>query len=481
MRDLVERALNLAQVRGAWYADMRIVHRRTQVVEVKNGLVEALSEDESRGFGVRVLVNGAWGFASSARLEPAEVDRVTVLAVRTARASARVPGRQPVHLGPPVTHVATYRTPVQVDPFAVPLERQIALLVEASRALQQGPEVRVAKASVECRREWKVFGNTEGAFVEQEITETGAGLEATAVGHGNVQKRSYPNSFGRHQATRGYELVESLDLVGHAPRVGEEAVRLLTAPPCPSGVTTIILDATQLALQVHESCGHPAELDRVLGTEASYAGTSFLTLDKRGTFRYGSEIVNLTADATTPGGLGTFGYDDEGVPAQRTPLVRDGLFVGYLMSRETAALLGLPSNGCMRADGWNRIPLIRMTNVNLEPGEWEWEDLLADTEGGLYLETNKSWSIDDRRLNFQFGTEVAFAIQGGRLGTLYKNATYTGITPQFWRSCDAICNARYWNVWGTPNCGKGQPGQIAHVGHGTAPARFRNVQVGLMR
>ncbi|MGQ9595342.1 MAG: TldD/PmbA family protein, partial [Anaerolineae bacterium] len=161
--------------------------------------------------------------------------------------------------------------------------------------------------------------------------------------------------------------------------------------------------------------------------------------------------------------------------------VRDGLFVGYLMSRETAALLGLPSNGCMRADGWNRIPLIRMTNVNLEPGEWEWEDLLADTEGGLYLETNKSWSIDDRRLNFQFGTEVAFAIQGGRLGTLYKNATYTGITPQFWRGCDAICNARSWNVWGTPNCGKGQPGQIAHVGHGTAPARFRNVQVGLMR
>ncbi|MGQ9568353.1 MAG: PmbA/TldA family metallopeptidase, partial [Anaerolineae bacterium] len=233
MRDLVERALNVAQVRGAWYADMRIVHRRTQVVEVRNGLVEALSEDESRGFGVRVLVNGAWGFASSARLEPAEVDRVTALAVQIARASARVPGRQPVHLGPPVTHMATYRTPVQVDPFAVPLERKIALLVEASRALQQGPEVRVAKASLECQREWKVFGNTEGAFVEQEITETGAGLEATAVGHGDVQKRSYPNSFGRHQATRGYELVESLDLVGHAPRVGGGGGGAPPPPPPP--------------------------------------------------------------------------------------------------------------------------------------------------------------------------------------------------------------------------------------------------------
>jgi TldD protein len=232
---------------------------------------------------------------------------------------------------------------------------------------------------------------------------------------------------------------------------------------------------------VHESCGHPIELDRVLGTEAAYAGTSFLTIDKLGNFRYGSPIVNITADATTPGGLGTFGFDDEGVPAHATPIIRAGIFVGYLTSRETAASLGQASNGTMRADGWNRLPIIRMTNINLEPGEWRFDDLVADTEDGLYMEMNKSWSIDDKRLNFQFATEIAYEIKKGKLGRLFKNATYTGITPAFWGGCDAICNRDHWAVWGTPNCGKGQPSQTAHVGHGTAPARFRGVQVGVMK
>jgi TldD protein len=303
-----------------------------------------------------------------------------------------------------------------------------------------------------------------------------------------MQQRSYPNSFGRHQGTAGYEFVQQWDLAGNARRMGEEAVALLSAPQCPGGVTTLILDGPQLALQVHESCGHPIELDRVFGTEAAYAGTSFLTPDKYGTFRYGSELVNLTADAVTPTGLGTFGYDDEGVPAQRTDIVRNGTFVGYLTSRETATQLHrlrpdapTRSNGSMRADGWDRIPLIRMTNVSLQPGQWTLDDLIADTDEGIYMITNKSWSIDDRRLNFQFGTELAYEIKDGRLGGMLKNATYTGITPEFWGSCDAICDADHWHVWGTPNCGKGQPGQVAHTGHGAAPARFRNVRVGVMR
>jgi len=243
-------------------------------------------------------------------------------------------------------------------------------------------------------------------------------------------------------------------------------------------VTTVILDPTQVALQVHESCGHPIELDRVLGMEASYAGTSFLTPEKRGRFRYGSELVTIVADATVPTGLGTFGYDDEGVPAQRVPIVVNGIFQNYLTSRETAALFGEASNGTMRADGWNHIPLIRMTNINLEPGPWRFEDLITDTDRGIYMQTNRSWSIDDKRLNFQFGTEIAWEIVGGKLGRMLKNATYTGITPEFWASCDAIC--REWTMWGTPNCGKGQPGQIAHVGHGAAAARFRGVRVGVM-
>jgi len=480
LRELTDRALNVAEIKGAAYADVRIVRRENQSLVVKNGIVGALSQDEDQGFGVRVILDGAWGFASSSLLSLQEVERVTALATEIARASALVK-TQDVDIGFPIVYADTYRTPVKTDPFQVPLEKKIELLMAADAGMRLAKGVAVAQSNLQFVREHKVFASSEGAFIEQEIIESGGGLEATAVGEGEVQKRSYPNSFGRHQGTGGYELVEEMDLVGNAQRVGEEAVALLTAPQCPSLATTIILGATQLALQVHESCGHPIELDRVFGTEASYAGTSFLTTEKLGNFRYGSDIVNITADATIPRGLGTFGYDDEGVPAHRVPIVQAGMFVGYLTSRETAAMIGQESNGCMRADGWNRIPIIRMTNINLEPGEWDFDDLVADTEDGIYMEMNKSWSIDDKRLNFQFGTEMAYQIKNGQLGQLYKNATYTGITPQFWAGCDAICNQKHWNVWGTPNCGKGQPSQTAHVGHGTAPARFRNVQVGVMR
>jgi TldD protein len=480
LKELTDRALNLAKAKGAAYADMRIVRRTSQSITVKNGVVASLENNTSVGFGVRVVVDGAWGFASSALMEPKEVDRIAALAVQIAKASALFK-LESANLGAPVAHVAKYQTPVKIDPFSVPLDKKLELLLAADAAMRAVNGVKVGKASAGFIREQKTFANTEGAYIEQDLVETGGGLEALAVGNDDVQKRSYPNSFGRHQGTAGYELLEEMDLLGNATRVGEEAVMLLSAPACPSGVTTLILGATQLGLQVHESCGHPIELDRVMGTEAAYAGTSFLTLEKLGNFRYGSPVVNITADATIPGGLGTFGYDDEGVEAQSTPIIREGMFVGYLTSRETASKLGQRSNGTMRADGWNRIPIIRMTNVNLEPGEWEFDDLIADTDDGIYMEMNKSWSIDDKRLNFQFGTEVAYEIKNGKMGALLKNATYTGITPQFWGGCDAICNRNHWNVWGTPNCGKGQPGQVAHVGHGTAPARFRNVQVGVMK
>ncbi len=490
MKDFTDRALNLAQIQGATYADVRVVRRRTQNITVKNGVVEALSDNESQGFGVRVVVDGSWGFASSALLTPAEVDRVTALAVKIARASALFK-LYDVELGPAVDSVGTYRTQVEVDPWDVSWEDKIGLLLEADEGLRATQGVMVASSSLAFWRESKTFANSEGAFVEQEIIESGGGVEATAVNPqaGEIQKRSYPNAFGRDQRSEGWEAILRMDLPGNASRVGREAVMLLSADPCPSRVTTLILGPTQLALQVHESCGHPIELDRVFGTEASYAGTSFLTPEKYGAFRYGSEVVNLSADATIPGGLGTFGWDDEGVPAQRVPIVRRGMFVGYLTSRETAQQLRQAvgedapqtSGGAMRADGWNRIPIIRMTNVNLEPGEWEFDDLVADTDDGIYMEMNKSWSIDDKRLNFQFGTEVAYEIKNGKMGRLFKNATYTGLTPQFWASCDAICNQNHWRLWGTPNCGKGQPGQIAHTGHGTAPARFRDVQVGVMK
>jgi TldD protein len=409
--------------------------------------------------------------------------------VTLARASAPARARD-THLAPPAAASGTYRTPVQVDPFTVPVEQKAALLLEADRRMRSVQEVGTARGSLVCIREKKTYASSEGASIEQEIIETGGGIVALAVGEGEMQQRSYPNSFGRDQRTSGYEFIVESDLPGHAEQIATEAAALLTAAPCPSEVTTLILGPTQMALQIHESCGHPVELDRVLGSEAAYAGTSFLTPDKLDSFRYGSAIVNLTADATLPGGLGTFGWDDEGVPAQRVELVRNGLFVGYLTSRETAAQLArlkgkstayARSGGAMRASGWNRIPLVRMTNVSLEPGEWTLDDLIADTDAGIYMETNRSWSIDDKRLNFQFGTEIGYEIKNGKQSRLLKNCTYAGITPQFWRSCDAICSRDHWQVWGTPNCGKGQPTQIAHTGHGASPARFRNVRTGVMR
>ena len=478
MKELLLRALDTARKRGATYADVRFVHTLTQSVQVKNGRVEAVNSEESSGFGIRVIANDGWGFAASSRLNAREVDAVAATAVRIAKASSSV-HRRPVEIGDSLAVRGSYATPVRREPLAVSLAEKVDLLVRATEVMAKVPLVKVAEAGCDVIKTTKTFASTEGSYIEQELCETGCGISATAVGSGELQTRGYPMSTGRHQASKGWEFVEELDLLGNAPRVAEEAVALLTARQCPTAVTTVILDGGQTALQVHESCGHPVELDRVFGTEAAYAGTSFLTLDKLGSFRYGSELVNINIDATLPGGLGTFGYDDEGVPAQRAQMVKDGILVGYLTSRESAARLGQRSNGAARAAGWEHIPLIRMTNVNLEPGPWRLADLIADTERGIYKETNRSWSIDDRRLNFQFGTEYAREIKDGKLGNLLKNATYTGMTPQFWGACDAVCGGAEWQVWGIPNCGKGQPEQVGHVGHGAAPARFRNIQVGL--
>jgi len=328
-------------------------------------------------------------------------------------------------------------------------------------------------------KEKQVFASTEGALIEQTITETGAGIEAVAIKDGEMQRRCYPNSFRGQFHTGGWELIEPYAISDNAERIASEAVMLLSAPELPHKTTTIIIEGAQLGLQVHESIGHPVELDRVLGSEAAYAGMSFVTLEKQGKLKYGSDILHVTADATLPGGLGSFGYDDDGVKAQRVDIIKDGLFLNYLTNRETAPIVGQRSNGTNRADGWNRAPIIRMTNINLEPGEWEFDDLIADTDEGFYLETNKSWSIDDRRVNFQFGCELAREIKNGKLGQVYKNSNYTGITTEFWGGLDAVCNRNHWVIWGTPNCGKGQPSQTAHVAHGTAPARFRGVEVGV--
>jgi TldD protein len=476
--ELTELALAAAVAAGAGYADARWVREETEGLTVTDDRVDDLEAEDSTGLGIRVLVGGRWGFAASAVLDPGRVRELAARAVEVARASAAA-GGDLARLAPAEPAVASWSTPVARDPFAVPLADRVALLLAACDAQRSVAGLAHAKATVDLWRRRTVLWSTEGTRVDQLVTQTGAGIEAVAVGDGDLQQRSWPNSFrGQYQAG-GWEVVEAADLVANAPRVAAEAVQLLAAPPLPERVTTVILDGQQLSLQVHESVGHPLELDRILGMEAAYAGTSFVDPADLGRLRYGSPAMSVTADATTPGGLGTFGFDDEGVAAQRSPLVTGGVVAGFLTSRETAAEVGATSGGAMRADGWGSMPLIRMTNVHLEPGQGSLDGLVADTPDGLLLSVNRSWSIDDRRVNFQFGVEAAWEIRGGRLGRLYRNATYDGRTTELWGSLDAVCGPEDWVVWGVPNCGKGQPYQNARVGHGAAPARFHDVHVGV--
>ncbi|MHB0999668.1 MAG: TldD/PmbA family protein [Armatimonadota bacterium] len=479
MKELTEKALERVRALGASYGDIRIVKSASESIEVKNGKVDALSSETNEGFGIRVIADGAWGFASSLNIDLDEIDTIADLAVRIARASAIVP-HGPVVLAPVEPAEGRFGFNISKDPFEVPVDEKISLLLDADKIMRKTPEIKIAESSMNFWQTETTFASTDGSYIEQFKTESGVGISATAIGNGDVQRRSYPGAFGGDYASSGYEFVEGWDLIDNAERIAREASMLLSAPQCPAGNRTLILEGSMLALQVHESCGHPVELDRVFGTEASYAGTSFLTTDKLDNFQYGSDIVNISADATIPGGLGSFFYDDEGVPAQKTSLVKDGIFNGYLTSRETAQMIGRESSGAMRADGWNRIPIIRMTNINLDPGDWTLDEMIEDTEDGIYAEMVGSWSIDDKRLNFQFATEAAYDIKDGSLGQMYKNPTYTGITYEFWRSCDAIASEEEWHVWGVPNCGKGEPVQTARVGHGVAPSRFCNVRIGVV-
>jgi TldD protein len=482
MKEIASCALDTATRRGAVYADVRVVDECQRVLLTKNGKVGHASDSESLGLGVRVLAGGAWGFAATQELTREAVESAAARAVAIARASARVKQRD-VALVPEGTHIAEWSSPCRIDPFGISVEENLALLLKCDAELRSVAGVTLAEAGLNFRRYEQWFFSTQGSDIHQTRHVTGAGYAAYAFEGSEIQKRSYPNSFGGQYQNRGYELVEELKLVENARRIGEEAVALHQADQCPEGVFTLILDSSQLGLQIHESVGHPIELDRVMGMEANFAGTSFLTLDKLGKLRYGSDLVNVVADATESHGpgLGTFAYDDEGVPAQARPIITRGQFTGYLSSRETAGEIGLTrSGGSMRADGWNRIPLIRMTNVSLLPGETPltFDQLLASTEDGIYMQTNRSWSIDDKRYNFQFGCELGWEIKGGKLVRMLKNPSYSGITTEFWNSMDAVCSRDQWTLWGTPHCGKGQPMQVMGTGHGAAPARFRNVRVG---
>src|ERR1700678_1384732 len=482
MKNAPHLGLDAAYGGGVPHHDARAVSRRNRSLNAKNGRVGHASESESLGIGVRVIADGAWGFAAAADLSRTAVEAGAARAVEIAACSARVK-REDVRLAAEPAAVAEWTTPYKIDPFTTSVEQNIDLLLKVDAEMSGVAGVTLSETGMNFQREESWFLSSEGADIHQTKYSTGGGYTAYAFAGSEIQKRSYPNSFGGQWQNRGYEQIEEMKLVENARRVAEESIALHHADQCPEGTRTIILDGSQLGLQIHESVGHPIELDRVLGMEANFAGTSFLTLDKLRKLRYGSELVNVVADARQEHGpgLGTFAYDDEGVPAQCTPIITNGLFTGYLSSRDTAHTIGENrSGGTMRAGSWNRLPMIRMTNISLLPGEkpLSLEQLIASTDHGILMQTNRSWSIDDKRYNFQFGCEIGWEIKNGKRVRMIKNPSYSGITTEFWNALDAICSRDEWTLWGTPNCGKGQPQQGMGTGHGASPSRFRKIKVG---
>jgi TldD protein len=482
MKEIGSWALDTAKLRGATHAEARIVDERRRALATRNGRIGSASDSESLGIGIRVIADGAFGFAATDDLTREGVQGCAAQAVEIAKASARVKAAE-LYLVPEQPHVAEWASPCRIDPFGISLEKNLDLLFAIDAEMRRVKGVTLAETSMNFRRYEQWFYSTDGSDIHQTFVTTGAGYAAHAFAGTEIQKRSYPNSYGGQYQNKGYELIEELQLLEHAGDIAEQAVALHSADQCPQGEFDVILASDQLSLQIHESVGHPIELDRVLGMEANFAGTSFLTLDKLRTLKYGSDIVNVVADATEAHGpgLGTFAYDDEGVAAQCTPIITNGLFTGYLTSRDTAAAIGATrSGGCLRAEGWNRLPIVRMTNISILPGEspLSLEQLIASTDHGILMETNRSWSIDDKRYNFQFSCEMGWEIIGGKRARMLKNPSYSGISTEFWNSMDAICSRDEWTLWGTPNCGKGQPQQVMGTGHGAAPARFRGITVG---
>ncbi len=476
-------ALDSARGAGASYADVRVSRAQTQSVGTREDRVTNLSDSDTMGFGVRVLVNGAWGFAASRELSRAEVQRVARTAVQQARANRRAMQR-PVVLAPstPVSD-GRWASPARIDPFTIAVEDKVALLLRANAEAMRVSGARFVNSSLFFLKDERTYANTDGTFTVQTIVRTLPSMNVTAVGSGDFQSRA---SDEVQAMSRGWEHVTEADLVGKAPMWAEQAVQKLTARSVDPGRYDLVLDPTHLWLTIHESIAHPTELDRAMGYEANYAGTSFLAppRDVIGRFRYGQDIMNVQADRRQEGALASIGWDDEGVPADQWMIVERGLFKDYQTTREQAAwisdLTGVQrSHGCSYAQTWADVQFQRMPNVSLMPGEADTtvDDLIASVERGIYIKGRGAYSIDQQRYNFQFGGQVFWEIRNGRLGGMLRDVTYQARTPEFWNSMDMIGGPRSYFLGGSFNDGKGQPSQSNAVSHGCPAARFRNVAV----
>lgn len=467
--------LSLVAVRksGAEYGDIRLLDTTRQTIGGEDRRIARINDARDAGFGVRVLYKGAWGFAASALVTADEIRRVTQQAIDVAKASAALV-REPVKLVEEPPHVDRVATERKSDPFALTLESKTKLLQDVMETLHKEDGIVRSSASLWAQRDLKYFASTEGARIHFDLLAVQGGISATARADGRFATREYETPFFRS----GYELITDADFLAAAPRVASQAVEKCKAPLVEPGQYDMVLDAQHLALTIHESCGHPTELDRALGYEANYAGTTFLTPDKIGKFQYGSRHINIVADNTEPGGLASTGYDDDGVAGQRWDIMREGVFVGCSTNREVAGKIGLKrSTGSSRADSWSSVPIVRIANVGLSPGQSSLDDLIADVKRGIFIEGHGSFSIDQKRYNFQFGGDAFWLIENGKRTHMLRDVIYTGITPEFWNSCDGVADATHRKRYGFTNCGKGQPNQSGWMTHAACPARFRNIKV----
>ena len=474
MNQQIKTAMAKAKSLGADFADIRFKNILTENIRVENSQVVSASTERSQGYGIRVYVDGAMGFAASSNLD--NMEAVVQQAYDIARASQTLLKKKAT-LDTKEAVIATYETPVEKDPFTVPFDQKLALMMACDKNMKAAKGVSRTYVNFAFRKDDVIFADTDGAFIEQKFCQNDILIGAVALNDKDMEQRSYCNVL-----RGGFETVLALDLPTRAITIGQEAVALLGAPDCPSGEFDIILTPRQMFLQIHESVGHPTELDRVLGSEVAFAGRSFLVPENLSAkpVTYGSEYVTLVADATCPLGTGTFAYDDEGVPAQNVTLVDRGKFTAFQTSRAYAGELGQNSSGAGLSDGWRNLPIVRMTNINMLPGDFTLDELIAGIDYGFIFDENKSWSIDDLRNDFQFACELAWEIKDGkRTGRVFKNPIYSGKTTAFWGSCDGAANSDFWELVGLPNCAKGQPMQVMRVSHGSSPTRFRKVKVGV--
>ncbi|MBI3932797.1 MAG: TldD/PmbA family protein [Acidobacteria bacterium] len=476
MRDLGRRALDTAKAKGAGYADVRVARFLRQSINTREQRVTNVAQSESFGVGVKVLVDGTWGFAASSRVEPDEVDRVAERAVAIARANHAAQER-PVVLAPTRAFKDAWQTPAMKDPFKIPIGPKVDLLLAINAEALKVKGAAFCNSSLFFNKEEKLFLSTEGSEIDQTLLRVLPTFTVTAVDRaaGKFKTRS---TLAEPMGS-GYEYVEGWPWKEEAAKAAEQAVQKLTARGVTPGKHDLVLAPSNLWLTIHESVGHPTELDRALGYEANYAGTSFLTTDKLGKLRFGSPVVGFVADRTQKDALATCGYDDEGVPAGEWDLVKDGVFVDYQTTREQAAWIGRDrSYGCSYADSWGSVPFQRMPNVSLRRGSDRvtLDELIADTKQGIFIEGNASYSIDQQRYNFQFSGELFWEIKDGKIAGMLEDVAYQAVTTDFWNACDRICSEGY-ALGGSFFDGKGEPGQSNAVSHGCAPARFRQIDV----